>query len=999
MSDRPDAPSPRIESDAPAPWWRSVSLVWAIPLAALIVAAVVTVQTFTARGPMLIVSFENAAGVVAGQTPVRYRDVTIGTVEDVSFGTGLEDVRVHIRLDEAIASYVTEEAIFWIVRPQVTAQGISGLSTVIGGPYISASLPDSPGRTATRLTGSESAPLTPLDAPGLRITLRTALASSITLGSPVLYKGIEVGQVEDLDLSGDGRTLIFTAFVREPYNNLITDGTRFWDASGFSFSLDGRGATLDVDSLAALLRGGVSFDTVFEGGALVTEDRGFRLYPDAEEARGSLFDTLERAPVTVSAVFAGSVSGLRVGAPVTFRGIPVGVVTSLSARLAELDGRREVELVAAFEIEPGRLGLPAGSSREVTLDLLAELVAEGGMRAQLGSPSILTGAQRIELAELPGADPAVLDRTQAPFPRIPSVDTPQTGLAETAEGLISRIDELPIEAVLTAATQALNAVTTLLSDPELRGIPAEANGAIADLRSILQSDGVTQAPGELLAGLTALRGLLEEAQEAALVEAFATAVTDVATLSRTLDQTTTDIAPALSETLASAAAFADAAQVLLADEATRALPAQAEALLADLRAVTSDPDLQDAPEALARALQQAEAILNEFRGEEIARRLGDALDNGAAAAGNISELAADAADLPATLTALIDEVDALTGTAQALFADPDLAAAPAELTGLLRSARAILDDEATRALPAEALQGLAALNTTLAAIEEAGVANLLAQSLTSAREAADRLAGVAEASEGVPGALEGLLGSADALISDPDTRRLTGEATATLAALRVLLEDPQTQAIPAELAGGVRSARVLLDDLIAAELGERLQVALADAGRAAAAVAEASEGVPDLVARIDAVVADAEAVALDDLARQAQDVLASADAILAAPGARELPASLNSALGEVRVTLEELRGAGVARGLGDTLSATERAAEAIRLAALDVPALLRRLDAVTAQAGVTIAAYGEGSLVNDEALRAIREFRDTARAITALVRQIERNPNSLLVGR
>jgi len=164
-------------------------------------------------------------------------------------------------------------------------------------------------------------------------------------------------------------------------------------------------------------------------------------------------------------------------------------------------------------------------------------------------------------------------------------------------------------------------------------------------------------------------------------------------------------------------------------------------------------------------------------------------------------------------------------------------------------------------------------------------------------------------------------------------------------------------------------------------------------------VAEASDGVPDLIARIDAVVMDAEQVELDVLARTAQDLLRSADDILSAPGAEDLPASLNGALNEVRVTLAELRGVGVAQGLGDTLSTAERAAEAIRLAALDVPALLSRLDALTSQAGTTIAAYNEDSLLNEEAIRAIREFRDTARAITALVRQIERNPNSLLTGR
>ncbi len=998
MTDLPP-PAPRIETDAKQPYWKRVSLVWAIPLVALIVAAAVTYRTYASRGPVISVHFTNAAGIVIGQTPLRYRDVRIGQVEDISFGPGLDDVLVHVRLDRDIASYLTEEAVIWIVQPEITAQGISGLRTVVSGTYLAAQLPDEPGEQVTELTGLERAPLTPIDQPGLRVTLRTALASSISLGSPVLYKGIEVGQVEDLELSSNGRTIIYTAFIREPYNNLITDGTRFWDASGFNFTLDTSGASLNVDSLAALLRGGVTFDTVFEGGSAVTQDRGFRLYPNPETARSSLFDTLERAPVTVSAVFPGSVSGLRVGAQVSYRGIPVGTVTSLSARLAGEEGHRTVELIAAFEIEPGRLGLPAGSDTSITLDLLAELVADNGLRAQLSAPSILSGAQNIELTEVPDAVAAVLDTNVQPFPRIPTVETDASGLAETAEGLMTRIDELPIEAVLNAATQALTAVTSLLNDPELREIPAGANGAIADLRDLLQSDGITQAPDELLAGLTALRGLLEDAQQAALIEAFSTAVADISTLAGTLNQTAEEITPELESTLIATEAFLTSTQEVLDDPSTRAIPMRAEALLAEVQAIVSDPALQAAPETLQTALAQAEAILNEFRDADIATRLATALDEGASAATGIADLTTGAADLPDTLAAVIKEVDELTNTATAFLSDPEVTAAPAELTGLLRSAREILDDEATRALPEETLAGIATINRTLAAIEEADIATLLDETLTSATQAAARLAEIAEAAEPVPGALNDLIANADSILTDPGTQALPKQATAALSALRTLLEDPETQALPADIGAGLRSARILLDDLIAAELGQRLQDALADAGRAAASVAEASDGVPDLIARIDAVVKDAEQVELDVLARTAQDLLRSADDILSAPGAEDLPASLNGALNEVRVTLAELRGVGVAQGLGDTLSTAERAAEAIRLAALDVPGLLSRLDALTSQAGTTIAAYNEDSLLNEEAIRAIREFRDTARAITALVRQIERNPNSLLTGR
>ena len=51
-------------------------------------------------------------------------------------------------------------------------------------------------------------------------------------------------------------------FIDAPNDVRLTEGTRFWNASGFSINLGGGGASLNVDSLISLLQGGISFDTV-----------------------------------------------------------------------------------------------------------------------------------------------------------------------------------------------------------------------------------------------------------------------------------------------------------------------------------------------------------------------------------------------------------------------------------------------------------------------------------------------------------------------------------------------------------------------------------------------------------------------------------------------------------------------------------------------------------------------------------------------------------------
>ncbi|QPH52221.1 MlaD family protein [Pontivivens ytuae] len=986
-----DAAAPEIDT-TPPPIWKRISVVWLVPLVALIVALAVTWQTLANQGPLITVSFENASGITAGQTPLRFRDVTIGTVEEVGFDDDLSQVLVAIRVEPEMAQHITEDAVMWIVRPEISAQGITGLSTVFGGTYIAAELPSETGDMVRRIRGQPRAPLTPLDQPGLRVRLLTNNSGSVSIGSPVLYKGIEVGRVEDLELTSDGRTIIFTTFINAPYDNLITEGTRFWNASGFSFSLDARGASLNVESLVTLVRGGVTFDTVFSDGALVRDERTFRLYRDPQSARASLFDAVRRSPVTVSAIFPGSVSGLTIGAPVSYRGVPVGEVTSLSTRLVGDPGEREVELAAAFSVEPGRLGLPPDAPASTTLNLLSELVSQSGLRAQLSAASILTGAQRIDLSEIPDEPPAELDLSNQPFPLMPSVAASGTGLAETAEGLITRIDELPVEAVLSSASRALDALAVLLSDPSLQNIPTEAEGALTDLRTLLASDGLTQAPDELLRGLTALRGLLEDAQEAALTEALAATLDETARAAAAVADGAQTLSPELVSALGSAEELIAAAQIVVADPQTAALPGVAASLLEDLRQVTADPALQGAPEQLGTSLARLDAILAEIEAAGLSSQLSQAFTDSSVAAREISVIAESSRTIPAELAALIAQTEALLASADAILTDPALQAAPGELNATLGAARALLEDPATRALPQATLDALARAGRLLGALEEADLPGTLARTMAETERATRAVAQFTEDAAPLPG-------QAEALLADPALREIPAQTQATLVAFRALLTDPATTALPGQLSEGLGSAQTLLAALEQAQVAEQLAATLQNASVAAEAIAEGAEGVPEIVAQLEALAEEASSLPLDALAAQVERVLLSAEALLQAPGARELPGTLNATLDEVRVLLEELREAGASESLVATLSASEQAALAIADTSSRLPTLIARLDALAGRADVTLAGYGEGSDLNDEAIRAIREFRDTARAITSLVRQIERDPNSLILGR
>jgi len=101
-----------------------------------IVSLGVAWRSYSQRGPLIEIQFDNAAGVEAGQTAIRFRNVTVGVVEDMEFTPNLARVVVKARIDKDMAQYLDADTEFWLVRPQVNAQGVTGIETVLSGVYI-----------------------------------------------------------------------------------------------------------------------------------------------------------------------------------------------------------------------------------------------------------------------------------------------------------------------------------------------------------------------------------------------------------------------------------------------------------------------------------------------------------------------------------------------------------------------------------------------------------------------------------------------------------------------------------------------------------------------------------------------------------------------------------------------------------------------------------------------------------------------------------------------
>lgn len=665
--------------------WQGASLVWLVPLAAILVAAWVGWSSYSSRGPLLVLEFEEASGIHEGETELRYRDVTVGMVERVSFTADLSSVVVRIRLDPAVAEFADEDSNFWIVEPRVTTQGVTGLDTVLSGVFIEASWDDVPGGFVQRHLGASTAPLLPVGRDGVSIRLTAAPGTNLVADTPILHKGIEVGRIGEPSLTADGQVAEAEGVIFVPYTRFVTTSTRFWDTSGFTFSLGANGAELDFTSLAALIGGGVEFDTLVSGGEPVDDGAEFAIYPDEASARASLFSENRGPELNVSAVFEENFTGLAVGAPVLLDGVRVGEVANLNGVVdEELYGDSRVRLSTTLAIRPSSLGLE-DPSPEAALDFLDERVGEG-LRARLATASILTGGLRVDLIQVENPEPEGIDLAAEPFPVIPTSPAELSDVQATAEGVMARINDLKIEELLESATAFLDSATSLAQSEDLRAMPGELNGLFGDVRGIVNSDEVRGLPAqaaalmtELQATVTDLRAVVAKVEDAQAVERVLAAV-DAAKAAAEGVGTGVEGVPGLVDRLSAVAEKAEALEIedLLA-ELTGASGA-ARDLLADERT-------RDLPEVLAGTLRELEAAISELRAGGTVENINATLASARSAAAAIEEAAAD-------LPGIVERLNGLTQQARTTLADYD---GDSELN---RTARAALRDiqDAARAL-------------------------------------------------------------------------------------------------------------------------------------------------------------------------------------------------------------------------------------------------------------------------------------------------------------
>ncbi len=642
-----------------------ISLVWLVPLIAVVIAVALAVQTWAARGPLIEILFEEASGIAEGSTELRYRDVTVGKVEAIEFGPGLDRVAVKVRLDKEIAEYVDRDAVFWVVKPEVTTTGVSGLNTVLSGVYIAGVWDAEPGGLAPRHEGQTKAPLLSAGETGLLVTLKAASGVALTANAPITYKGLEVGRVGTPELSADKQSAVAPAVIFAPYDQLVRTTTRFWDTSGFSFSLGASGAELDFSSLSSLIAGGISFDTVISGGRAAEDEASFQVFASQSDARQNVFDAGRGSGVPFSIIFADNVSGLEVGAPVEVRGLKIGTVTGITGIVDEQRfNDRAVRLQISVEINPGELRLASpGADEEAVEAFIAERV-EGGLRARLVSTGLFATGLKVELVDVPDAPVETLVLDHDPYPLIPTTDSLISDAGASAEGMLSRLGELPIEELMQSAGRFLDTATnlaantsSLLQDDTVRAIPDDLRALVGDVRGVVGAPEIQTLPAQSAALLTELnatvgdlRDLLAQVEEARAIEKLVQTVEAAGAVAASAEDSLSGV-PGLIESLTQTA---DTARALPLED----LVSRVSAMVADVETLLEQPGTRALPQTLNDTLEEMRLALADLREGGAVASLTETMSSAQSAAAAIEEATGELPQISARLDALLRQASA-----------------------------------------------------------------------------------------------------------------------------------------------------------------------------------------------------------------------------------------------------------------------------------------------------------------------------------------------------
>ncbi len=172
--------------------------------------------------------------------------------------------------------------------------------------------------------------------------------------------------------------------------------------------------------------------------------------------------------------FSGDINGLRVGAPVKFKGVEIGQVKRIKLRLEQEVNRQngqlraDVRIPVIIELDEEKIVSHGGTAIDLSDPHTVPNLIREGMRAQLGSDSFVTGLMYVALDIQPNTPIQMIAPPGSPLQEIPAIPTTLEQAQAVAIRIFERLDKVDFGAVFNQMTGTLDAIRQITSSPSLR---------------------------------------------------------------------------------------------------------------------------------------------------------------------------------------------------------------------------------------------------------------------------------------------------------------------------------------------------------------------------------------------------------------------------------------------------------------------------------------------------------------------------------------------------
>lgn len=381
---------------------KNISAVWIVPIIALLIGAVLLFDHYTKIGKTIFIVAKNADGITSGKTEIKVRSVSVGKIVKVSLSDDLNSVILTATMNKDANKLLVEDSKFWLIKPRVNTQGVSGLDTLITGMYIDLY----PGKSSNEKDNFELIDETVLignQTEGKYIQLLdTTSESKIQPGQPISYHGYEVGTIVSSKLSIESRRMEYVGFIYSPYDNLVTTNSKFWMTSAVDLNFGNKGFSLKIGTFDNFLKGGVTFD-VPRGKSLgnpIKNNAVFNIY----KSENSVEEPDYKNNVDFVVMLPKYVNDLEEGTPVEFAGMQVGVVKEKKLRDNYLfNALDESNIPVVISIQKERFD----PDNEISMDKFKETLLsflQKGIKASIEKSGFLPGNTFVVIYEDPSSE-------------------------------------------------------------------------------------------------------------------------------------------------------------------------------------------------------------------------------------------------------------------------------------------------------------------------------------------------------------------------------------------------------------------------------------------------------------------------------------------------------------------------------------------------------------------------------------------------------------------